>query len=131
MAERILVVDDEPEVAETITELLRDAGYDPEMCTDSVTAFRLLSAAAYDLVVSDIMMPDFSGLLLLSLVKAQSPAPEVILVTGFSTRERALEAVRQGAFAYLEKPFDTDELVALVKQALLKKKLTPGRDSTP
>jgi len=123
MAEKILVVDDEPDVAEMITELLRDAGYAPEMCTDSVAAFRLVSAAAYDLVVSDIMMPDFSGLLLLSLVKAQSPAPEVILVTGFSTRERAMEAVRQGAFAYLEKPFDVAELLERVKQALWKRKL--------
>lgn len=131
MAEKILVVDDEPQVAETIADILRAAGYEPETCTDSVAAFKRISAVAYDVIVSDIMMPDFSGLLLLSLVKAHSPSPEVILVTGFSTRERAMEAVKHGAFAYLEKPFDGAELVALVRQALLKRKLVSGPDSDP
>ncbi|MBI4610734.1 MAG: response regulator [Candidatus Rokubacteria bacterium] len=129
MAERILVVDDDAHVAETMAELLREAGYQPETCTDSVAAFRRISEVAYDLIVSDIMMPDFDGLLLLSLIKAQTPSPEVILVTGFSTRERARQAMTHGAFAYLEKPFDSAELLALVRQALRKRKLAVGQDS--
>lgn len=124
MAEKILVVDDEPVVAETIAEVLRAAGYEPDTCTGSVDAVRLLSAVTYDLIVSDLMMPDLTGLQLLSVIKARTPAPEVILVTGFSTRERAMEALERGAFAYLEKPFDSGELLERAKQALWKRRLT-------
>jgi DNA-binding NtrC family response regulator len=126
--EKILVVDDQPEVGEAITDLLRSDGYAPEMSTDSVVAVKLLSAAAYDLVLSDIVMPGLTGLQLLSLVKARIPAPEVILVTGYSTRERAMEALEHGAFAYIEKPFDAGDLLERVKQALWKRKLASGRD---
>ncbi|MBI4610629.1 MAG: response regulator [Candidatus Rokubacteria bacterium] len=131
MSDKILVVDDEPVVAETVAEVLRAAGYEPETSTDSVAAVRQLAAAAYDLIVSDIMMPDLTGLQLLSLIKARSPSPEVILITGFSTRERAMEALERGAFAYIEKPFDSAELLERVKQALWKRWLAVEWDSHP
>ena len=123
---RILVVDDEPEVRDAITDLLRAEGFEPEATSDSVAAAGLISTSAYDVILSDIVMPGLSGLQLLSLIKARAPSPDVILFTGFSTRERAMEALERGAFAYLEKPFDAAELLERVKQALWKRKLENG-----
>lgn len=128
MAGKILVIDDEPEVGEAIADLLRNDGYDSEASRDSVAAVGLISSVAYDLVLSDIVMPGLTGLQLLSLIKAHSPSPEVILVTGYPTRERAMEALEHGAFAFIEKPFDATELLERVKQALWKRKLALGRD---
>ncbi len=127
MAEKILVIDDEPEMVEAIADLLRADGYDPETSTDSVAAVKLLSAVAYDLVLSDIVMPGLTGLQLLSLIKARIPAPEVILVTGYSTGERAME---HGAFAFIKKPFDSAELLERVKQALWKRRVSAKHQST-
>ena len=130
MAEKSLVIDDEPEVGEAIADLLRADGYDPETSSDSVAAVKLFSAVAYDLVLSDIVMPGLTGLQLLSLIKARIPSPEVILVTGYSTRERAMEALEHGAFAYIEKPFDSAELLERVKQALWKRRVSAKHQST-
>lgn len=117
---RILVVDDDPEILELLRDALRLAGYEPEVTTDSVAAMAGLAAGGYDLVLSDIMMPEVSGLRLLSAAKRASPGTEVILLTGHPTPERALEAARGGAFACLAKPFRIDELLARVQQALAK-----------
>ena len=126
MAEKILVIDDEPEVRDAIADLLRAEGFQPETTSDSMAAAGLISTFAYDVILSDIVMPGLSGLQLLSLIKARTPSPDVILFTGFSTRERAMEALERGAFAYLEKPFDVAELLERVKQALWKRKLENG-----
>lgn len=127
MADKILVVDDEPAVAAVIADSLRESGYEPDTSSDSVAALSRLSAIAYDLIVSDIAMPGLTGIQLLTLIKTQNPAPEVILITGFSTRELARRALEIGAFAYLEKPFDTVELATRVKQALWKRRLSLAR----
>ena len=126
MAEKILVVDDEPAVGAVIADSLRAAGYAPEIVADSQAALSLISATPYDLIVSDVAMPGLTGLQLLALIKARSPSPEVILVTAFSTADLAAQALEHGAFAYLEKPFDTTELLERVKQALWKRRLTLG-----
>lgn len=123
VAEKILVVDDEPEVGEAIADLLRAAGYEVEVSTDSLAAIGRIMAVSYDLIVSDIMMPGLTGLELLSMIKSHRPSPEVILVTGYSTRERAMEALEHGAFAFIEKPVDAEGLLERVKQALWKRKL--------
>ena len=124
MAEKILVVDDEPEVGAVIVDSLREAGYTPEIVDDSVAALSLISATTYDLIVSDVAMPGLTGLQLLALIKARRPSPEVILITAFSTADVAAEALEHGAFGYLEKPFDTAELLERVKQALWKRRVT-------
>ena len=123
MSERILVIDDEPDVAETIVDVLRASGYDADMRTDSVAALALIAGGSYDLVVSDVVMPLLTGLQLLAQVKTQDNPPEVILVTGFSTREVAETALEHGAFAYVEKPFDLSDFMQRAKQALWKRHL--------
>jgi DNA-binding NtrC family response regulator len=128
MTEKILVVDDQSRHAEVLADLLRSAGYDVETCTDGNAAVALASAAGYGVVISDIVMPGLSGLKLLSLIRTRTPAPEVILFTGFGTRERAQEALELGAFAYLEKPFDSGELLERVREALWKRKLSSDQE---
>ncbi len=122
--EKILVVDDEPDVGRTIVEVLRASGYEADMRNDSVAALELSSGGSYDLIISDVVMPALNGIELLTLVKAQDHAPEVILVTGYSTREVAETALEHGAFAYVEKPFDVDDLVDRTKQALWRRHLS-------
>ena len=123
MAEKILVVDDEPAVGAAIADSLRSAGYEPETATDGVTALSLISATTYDLIVSDVAMPGLTGLQLLALIKERQPSPEVILITAYSTEEVAAQALERGAFGYLGKPFEVDDLLERVKQALWKRRL--------
>ena len=123
MAEKILVVDDEPEVGAVIVDSLREAGYTPEIVDDSVAALSLISATTYDLIVSDVAMPGLTGLQLLALIKERQPSPEVILITAYSTEEVAAQALERGAFGYLGKPFEVDDLLERVKQALWKRRL--------
>lgn len=115
---KILVVDDFEPHLDLVVEALREAGYEPDSTSDSVAAVAAIRKAEYDLVVSDIMMPNLSGLDLLAVVKTASPRTQVILITGLPTRERAMEAVRKGAFAFLEKPYRVDDLLQRIKQAL-------------
>jgi DNA-binding response OmpR family regulator len=118
LTEKILVVDDEPDVGGTIVQAPRASGYEADMRNDSVAALELISRGSYDLIISDVVMPGLNGIQLLTLVKAQDHAPEVILVTGNASRKIAETALEHGAFAYVEKPFDVDELLDRTKQAL-------------
>ena len=120
---QILVIDDEPDVLEVIVEVLEQEGYSPRSTSDSREASRLLEATAFDLIISDIMMPHLSGLQLLEIAKRQNPDVQVVLVTGYSTREMALEALRKGASGFIEKPFQTDQLLAAVREALWRRRL--------
>ncbi|MBI4610624.1 MAG: response regulator [Candidatus Rokubacteria bacterium] len=115
---RILVVDDESEVLDVMVDVLKQEGYAPQATTDSREASRLLESTAFDVIISDIMMPHLNGLQLLELAKQQNPNVQVVLVTGYSTREVALEALSRGATGYIEKPFHTDQLLASVREAI-------------
>lgn len=115
---RMLVVDDESEVLDVMVDVLKQEGYSPQATTDSREASRLLETTPFDIIVSDIMMPHLNGLELLELAKRQNPHVQVVLVTGYSTREVALEALNRGATGYIEKPFHTDQLLASVREAI-------------
>ncbi len=102
--------------------LVRRAGYTPTV-VDGVTAAReALSAAAmpFDAVITDLMMPDGSGIDVLEAAKARSDATQVVMITAHATTERAVEAMRKGAYDYLEKPFDNRVLIATLEKALEK-----------
>jgi CheY-like chemotaxis protein len=120
---RILVIEDEPKVLEVIVDLLQHAGYSTQATTDSREAVRLLETTAFDVVVSDIMMPYLNGLQVLELAKRQSPDAQVVLVTAYSTREIAAEALNKGASGFVEKPFQTEQLLRAVREALRRRRL--------
>jgi len=121
----ILVVDDEPGLREMLTILFKREGYDVTACRGFVTARDALKNApsAFGVVLTDLMMPDGSGLDLLPLAKDRSEETEVVVMTAHSTVETAIEAMKRGAYDFVTKPFATTELRALVQKAFEKSAL--------
>ena len=118
MAPHIIVIDDEPITLKQLRRILEKEGCRVSAFSNPQRALEHLETAACDLVISDVRMPTMNGLALMSRVKARFPTLEVILITGYATLDGAVEATREGAFHYLEKPFTPDRLRERVKQAL-------------
>jgi two-component system response regulator PilR (NtrC family) len=126
MAERtrILVVDDERSMREMLSILLARHDYDVTTATSGNKAIRLLEGDdQFDLVITDLMMDRGSGIDVLETVKSQDPSCEVIVITAFGTTESAVEAMKKGAYDYLAKPFNVDEFLIIVRQALERRAL--------
>jgi DNA-binding NtrC family response regulator len=117
MGLRILIVDDEEVQRRIIAEILGAAGYQVETAGDLPEALARVEQGGLELVVTDLKMPGGSGLELLERVKETEPDMEVILMTAFSTVQTAVEAMRKGAYHYLTKPFEKDELLLTAAQA--------------
>ena len=115
---RILIVDDEEAVARLTEIALSADGYECEICEDARSALEILADRAADVVVSDWKMPSMDGLELIREVHRLYPSLPVILLTGFSSISSAVAAMREGAFDYVAKPVDNDELRASVARAL-------------
>lgn len=122
---RLLVVDDKPNF---LALFRRIAGDELEIFTarDSAEALALLGRERVDVIVSDVKMPGLSGLELLGLVKTRYPDVEVILMTAFGAVPDAVSAIKAGAFHYLTKPFDPDAALALIREAIARRR--PRRD---
>ncbi len=117
MKARVLVVDDEPRMAEVIAMALRRGGFDCDLCHDGARALAALEERPADVVVSDRKMPGMDGLELLAEIHRRWPELPVILLTAHGDVPSAVQAMRAGAFDYVTKPFDNDELRALVGRA--------------
>ncbi len=120
---RILVLDDDRGHAEATSETLERSGYSVSIATSGAEGIRLLEEEAFDLVVSDLVMRDHSGIDVVRKVKARSPETEVIVITGYPSYETALEALNEGAYDYLDKPIDLNVLRAKIRKALEKQQL--------
>jgi two-component system, NtrC family, response regulator AtoC len=117
--ERILVVDDDPGFRELLTAILSNEGYEVESGASIADAVRLGAARQYNLVISDLRLPDGSGIEILRWFAEQAPNVPVIMITAFGTFESAVEAVKLGADDYLGKPLNSpDELRMTVRRAL-------------
>jgi two-component system response regulator RegA len=111
---RILVIDDDEAIRTRLVSALSKRGYDAESADGYDTAIDKMRSFHPEYVVTDLRMPEHSGLDVVETVKRTSPQTEVLLLTGFGSIANALEAVRKGARGYLTKPADTDQiLVAL------------------
>ena len=119
----ILVVDDEPGLRDMLAILFRREGYDVTLAPGFARGRDAVKNATtpYGVVLTDLMMPDGSGLDLLSLVRERSTETEVIVMTAHSTLETAIEAMRRGAYDFVAKPFATSELRALIAKAFEKR----------
>ena len=116
---RILVVDDEPSVRNLTVEILRRSGYEPHGVPTARQALDLLDEERFDLIVSDVMMPEMTGVELLYELRRRQPDLRVILMTGGSEEpERTTKAVELGAVGLLYKPFSHAELNEAVATAL-------------
>ncbi|MBK7974816.1 MAG: sigma-54-dependent Fis family transcriptional regulator [Deltaproteobacteria bacterium] len=114
----VLVVDDEPPIRALCRRVLDRDGYDVEEASDGRAALELLDLGEFDVVVTDLRMPELQGLDLLREVKARQPEVEVIIITAHGTVHDAIEAMKQGALDFLVKPFDLEELSLSVAKAL-------------
>jgi two-component system response regulator HydG len=123
MAPRILVVDDHIEMAEMLVESLVDAGFEAEALASGSAALERLDAGGIDALVTDLRMGQVSGLDLLAASKKASPLRPVIVMTAYGAIDTAVESIRQGAYHYLTKPFQPDELVIFLKRAMAERSL--------
>ena len=115
---RILVVDDELSIVEVLKALLRRDGYSVQTAEDGSTALALLAAEKFDLMISDIRMRPMDGISLLLQARQAQSHLAVIMMTAYATVETAVEAMKNGAFDYICKPFKIDELLLTVQHAL-------------
>src|SRR5437763_8611464 len=117
----VLLVDDEEKILKALGRALRDAGHGVAETTSPRQAQRLLAERAFDVVVVDNMMPELSGLDLIREFVATTPEgerPQILMMTAHATVESAIEAMKLGALDYLQKPFEIDELLVVVRRAL-------------
>ncbi|MEK7269507.1 MAG: sigma-54 dependent transcriptional regulator [Planctomycetota bacterium] len=114
---RVLIVDDEPSVGELLTIVLRNAGCEVDAVTDGLAAIRKAEAAPPDVVLQDMRMPGKDGLDLLREFKKRDPTCQVIMITAYASWESAVEAMRLGAYDYVQKPFDNEVIKAVVARA--------------
>ncbi len=123
MKGRILVVDDEEIVIKSCMRVLGGGTHEVDAVTSGAEALKRIDDGQYDVVILDIMMPNVDGLEVLQRVKESHPDIEVIMVTGLSQIETAVRSMKLGAFDYLSKPFDPDELKLTVERALERRRL--------
>ena len=123
MTGRILVVDDEANIRGGLAKLLAKLGHNVESAGSAREALRLLRTGQFRILLTDLKMPEADGLALLRQIKGIDPAVEVIVMTAYGTVETAVEAMREGAYDYIEKPINQDRLPILLDRVLEKQKL--------
>ena len=114
----ILVVDDEEAIREVVSTLLEAQGYNCTVCANGRLALQAFRNGSFDLVLSDIVMPEMDGLKLLACLRDENTDVPVIMVTAMHDISIALEAIRAGAYDYILKPFEKDQLHLSVRRAL-------------
>ncbi len=120
---KILVIDDDSSGREALTLLLRSVGYNVVSASNGADALDIISREQFQIIVSDLFLPDSSGFDILQNARKISTATEVIVVTGHASAQTAVRAMKEGAFDYITKPIDFDELKIVVAKALEKQQL--------
>ncbi|MCK6682215.1 MAG: sigma-54 dependent transcriptional regulator [Thermoanaerobaculia bacterium] len=132
---RILLVEDEPSLQLALGDTLADEGYSPVVAGTVSAALAELDAAAFDLVLCDLRLPDGDGMTVLAQARRQVPEIPVIVLTAYGTVQNAVDAIRAGASEYLTKPFEEQQLLALVRRYLeigeLRKRVQELEGTTP
>lgn len=123
MKKRILAVDDEIIVGNMLSQWLEEDGYDCDIASSANEAMDLLAQRHYDLMISDIMMPEISGIELLQMVSEKHPSLAVIMATAVDDRETALSAMHLGAYSYIIKPFFMNEFLINIANVIEKNQL--------
>ena len=129
MAEKILLVDDEADFLEALSERMRTRGMEVSTSASAKEALDAVEQGSYDAVVLDLMMPDVDGLEALRILKQKDPKLQVILLTGHATVEKGVEAMKRGALDLLEKPTDIETLTEKIKQASAQRMVLVSEES--
>ncbi len=129
ITEKILVVDDEENICRSVKKILSRRGYEVSHALSVTDAVRQMGEASYDLVITDLMMPDKSGMELLQIIRDKYSGLDVIVITGYASIETAVQSVKLGAAAYLPKPFTPEELAGAAGTALAERKKRGKRET--
>ena len=116
MNERILVVDDEEIIRDSLSYVLKKEGYNVQEAENGKAAYEMILKESYDLVVTDLEMPEMKGIQLLEEIKKLDIHTVVVVVTAYGSLETAISALRSGASDYILKPVEFDELLIKVKR---------------
>jgi len=122
-AGRVLVVDDHPQARESMADILRQAGHSVNCCSSAAEALQLVQREAFDCIVTDLKMPGMNGVEFIIHLEKRQYGAQVVMVTAHASVATAVEAMRHGAFDYIEKPFGVEQLERLVSQAIRHKRL--------
>jgi len=115
---RVLIVDDDPVILEVIGDILKKNGYEVVAAPNGAAGIRELERKYFDLVLTDLVMPDVDGMEVLNHVVSTSPKAICIILTGHGTIKSSVEAIKKGAFDYITKPITADELLVVIEKAL-------------
>ncbi len=119
---KVLIVDDDPRMCDSLEALLSNQGYEIHKSNSGHEAMECLAKTAFDLALLDIVLPDMNGHQLMGHINSQTPETLVIILTGRASVESAIESLRRGAYDYLRKPFEPEELLTTVENALERKR---------
>jgi two-component system response regulator PilR (NtrC family) len=122
--EKILIVDDERSMRDVLSIMLQRAGYSVAVAGDGEEAIAQIGKEIFDLVITDLKMPRVGGIEVLKAVKEVSPDTVVILMTAFASTDSAVQALKNGAYDYIQKPFNVDEVTINVRNALERRRLS-------
>ena len=114
----ILIIDDEKDILDTLMHTLSGLGYKLKGLSNPKTALKNIKKDHFDLVITDIMMPNITGLDIIRKIKESKRDTQVIVVTGFASLETAIKSIQYGVYDYIQKPFNIDEIKITVKNAL-------------
>ena len=117
MKPRLLLVDDEEMFLEFLSRRLISHQYDVTTCLSGENAFEMVIDHDFDVVILDVLMPGMDGIETLGEIKKIKPLTEVIMLTGHASRESGIEGMKLGAYGYLSKPCDTEDLIAKINKA--------------
>jgi len=121
MSEKVLLVDDEKDFLEAMSERLRARDMDVTTASSASEAFEKMENEPFDAIILDFQMPEMDGMEALRSIKAKRPESQIILLTGYATLEKGIEAMKIGATDFLEKPADLEVLSQKIKQAKAEK----------
>ena len=124
---KVLIIDDEDIVRISCQRILVPEGYEVRSTKSAAEGFGILSQDAVDVVLTDLKMPDIDGMQVLKKVKEEWPDIEVIMITGYQTINTAVEAIKLGAFDYIEKPFIPSAIVEAIEKAISHRQENKGK----
>ena len=120
MTTRILIVDDDDSLRESLELVLAAESYDVVTAENGETALRLMAETPIDIVLSDLRMPGIDGLELIPQISRRLPGATIILMSAYGTEDLAIESMKRGAYDYISKPFDRDDVLQKVLRAIEK-----------
>ncbi|MEM1573360.1 MAG: response regulator [Candidatus Methanomethylicaceae archaeon] len=118
MKGRILVIDDDPDIREGISEILRNSGYEVDAVETATEAIKKSEENAYHIAFIDIVLPDMNGIEVLKKLKDRIPKTRKVIITGYATLENAVEALNLGANAYLIKPVKPEDIIKITEKMM-------------